>query len=75
MKRYEAKQEDDGVLIYDTKTWEVVTVFQAIDLLNAHDGMMTREEVEKKYDEYKNGMEQYHVGACDALETVLNGND
>lgn len=77
MARYEARK-DVGLVngkvlwLYDNKQKRFVDMDEVLNLLNAHDGMMTREQVEN---EIKNSF-QHAVrleGYKHALETVLKG--
>ena len=63
----------------DTKTGKDLSPAEVCDLLNAHDGMMTREQVEKDFARAKNLWDTSQFcslqvkGEMRALQQVLNG--
>ena len=85
MARYEAHKDVVRSGIFDNKTNKEITREQICDLLNARDGMMTREQVWENLDKSRNllnlsknsGLNETIVAMNTALvsayETVLNG--
>lgn len=81
MARYEAvKAQIDGcgnacnaAYFSDKKTGKDLSPAEVCDLLNAHYGMMTREQVEKEIEFLENSNHPTDNGAVSGFKTVLNG--